>query len=196
MTTQMQPELDVDKLAQIAALASDYTSCLHDERREVALAYLFEVAELLTAQHGDDAIIAPLLDIIPYVSDPTTSPLFADRRSERSSPSEAVLARAAVAIDVWQSMGHTADGAAQAVARQLVNSRASLPTEGGDVRGWKRLLIWRDRLVSLKKPAHAWQDYVALTKEIEKMNRPEVVRRANDGSLWDIRKRAAEAKSR
>ncbi|MGD9785968.1 MAG: hypothetical protein AB7E80_08615 [Hyphomicrobiaceae bacterium] len=175
---------------RIADLAAAYESAPLEERRAAALDYLFEVAELLSIEHGDEAIIAPLLDIIPYVADPSDSPLFDDRRNERSPPSVAVLTRAAVAIDVWQSMGHTADSAAQAVARQMVNARASLPSDGGDVRGWKRLLIWRDRLLQLKRPAEAWTDYVALTREIERMPRAQVVRRAQDGTLWDIRARA------
>ena len=42
--------------------------------------------------------------------------------------------------------------AAQALARKLVLQGYELPKHGGDARGWKRLLLWRDQLVRGRMP--------------------------------------------
>ncbi len=188
--TAMTGASRADRYENLSKLAKDYRSLRPHERRDAALHYLFEIAELLTLEADADDIVAPLLDVIPFIADPAASPLFQDRRNLSSAPSEAVLARAAATIDVLMSMGHTSESAGQIVARQLVNARAGLPSEGGDVRGWKRLLIWRERLQALKKPAAGWKVYSEFTRSVEAMARPEVVRRAQDGTLWDIRRRA------
>lgn len=191
--TAMTGATRADRYATLRRLAERYRTLQPHERRDAALDYMFEVAELLTLEADGDDIIAPLLDVIPFIADPAASPLFQDRRAVASAPSEAVLARAAATVDVLMSMGHTAEGAGQIVARQIVNARAGLPNEGGDVRGWRRLLIWRERLLALKKPAAGWQVYCEFGKTIEAMPRPEAVRRAQDGTLWDIRRRCDDA---
>lgn len=185
-------DANAERLARIETLAADYVKLDPSARRDTAIAYLFEVAELLSMKVGGEAVIAPLLEIIPFVADPVRSPLFCDRRLQRSVPSDAVLARCAAAIDVLISMGRTTDIAAQTVARQMVHAHTSLPDYGGDVRGWKRLILWRERLISLKKPAEAWDVYQEMLHDIACMDRREVVRRALDGTLWDERARRAE----
>jgi hypothetical protein len=42
--------------------------------------------------------------------------------------------------------------AAQALARRLISLGHQLPQRGGDTRGWKRLLLWRDRLERQQLP--------------------------------------------
>ena len=42
--------------------------------------------------------------------------------------------------------------AAQALARRLVSLGHKLPQRGGDTRGWKRLLLWRNRLERQQLP--------------------------------------------
>jgi len=42
--------------------------------------------------------------------------------------------------------------AAQSLARKLVSLGYELPKGGGDTRGWKRLLVWRDRLERRQLP--------------------------------------------
>lgn len=182
-----------DRYAALSRLAANYPDLTPEERRGAAINYLFEVAELLTLEADGETIIAPLLDVIPFIADPEASPLFQERRSTFSAPSDAVLARACATIDVLMSAGHTAESAAQIVARQMVNARTSLPAEGGDARGWKRLLIWRERMLALKKPAAGWATYNDFVKSFEQIDRPALLRRAMDGRLWDIRRRVAEA---
>jgi hypothetical protein len=42
--------------------------------------------------------------------------------------------------------------AAQALARRLIGLGHELPKRGGDTRGWKRLLLWRDRFERQQLP--------------------------------------------
>jgi hypothetical protein len=42
---------------------------------------------------------------------------------------------------------------AQALARRLISLGHELPKRGGDTRGWKRLLLWRNRLERQQLPA-------------------------------------------
>jgi hypothetical protein len=42
--------------------------------------------------------------------------------------------------------------AAQALARRLISLGHELPRRGGDTRGWKRLLLWRNRLERQQLP--------------------------------------------
>lgn len=42
--------------------------------------------------------------------------------------------------------------AAQALARRLIGLGYELPKRGGDTRGWKRLLLWRDRFERQQLP--------------------------------------------
>jgi hypothetical protein len=42
--------------------------------------------------------------------------------------------------------------AAQALALRLVSLGHELPRRGGDTRGWKRLLLWRNRLERRQLP--------------------------------------------
>ena len=172
---------------RIAQLAAAYDCAPSELRKDILLDYLYEIAEMLAVADRSDRIVSPLLDLIPFISETTGNALFKDRRSERSPPSEAVLARAALAIDTFQSLGHSPDHAAQLVARQMIHARASLPVDGSDPRGWKRLLLWHDRLLSTRRPTQAWSSYQDAARSLAALDRTEVRRRAQNGSLWDVR---------
>ena len=96
-------------------------------------------------------------------------------------------ARASVAIDVFMMLGNSAEVSAQLVARQLINGRVRLPDEGDDVRGWKRLLVWRDRLASLKEPLEHYQLYANILREVERLPKSKIRELAVDGRLWNMR---------
>lgn len=176
-----------EQLARIAAAAQAFAAARRDMRRQAAIAYMFEIAELLTLEANGEAIIQPLLEVIPVIANPAECGPFDERRSATSEPSIAVLARASATIDVHVSMGKSADEAAQIVARQLINARSGLPGEGEDARGWKRLLYWHDRLIADKQPAEAWPIYQETGRELERMPRRDVVRAASEGRLWNGR---------
>jgi len=63
-----------------------------------------------------------------------------------------IFAVCAAFIDAQASMSVDETIAAQALARKLVIQGYDLPKHGGDTRGWKRLLLWRDQLVRGKLP--------------------------------------------
>lgn len=182
----LAPERD-DRRKRLLAAAREYARADHPHRREAAVAYLFELADIMAEVVGSDAAIEPLLDIIPFVANPMESHLIGERRSPFSPPSEAVLARAAVAIDVHVLLGASADDAAQHVARQMINARVRLPEEGYDVRGWKRLLQWRDRLVETHEPAGAFEVFAAMQREIDRLPKHKIRELASDSRLWDAR---------
>lgn len=167
--------------------ARDYALADEGKRREAAVSYLFELADIVTLDTGSEAAIAPLLDVIPFVANPGNSQLFGERRSPSSSPSGTVLARAAASIDIFTLLGYSNDDAAQQVARQLINARVRLPEEGDDVRGWKRLLSWRDRLVKERAPDDDYATYVGILRELTKLPRRTIIELANDGRLWNSR---------
>ncbi|MCB1505211.1 MAG: hypothetical protein KDJ47_09560 [Hyphomicrobiaceae bacterium] len=167
--------------------ARDYSQSDWEKRRGAAVDYLFELAEYVTMQTGSEAAIAPLLDVIPFVANPIESSLFGERRAVGTPPSDIVLARASVAIDVFMMLGNSAEVSAQLVARQLINGRVRLPDEGDDVRGWKRLLVWRDRLASLKEPLEHYQLYANILREVERLPKSKIRELAVDGRLWNMR---------
>lgn len=49
--------------------------------------------------------------------------------------------------------------AAQALARRLMRLGHEMPKRGGDTRGWKRLLLWRDRLERRQLPVAMTEVY-------------------------------------
>lgn len=57
--------------------------------------------------------------------------------------------------------------AAQRVARNLVARGVPLPAKGGDARGWKRLLIYRDRIRNNQVPEPVAETFRAETKRLK-----------------------------
>lgn len=177
-----------EDLNAIQMLARAYMELPPTERREAALTYLFEVGEILTNAAGSDDIVAPLLDIIPFIANCNERLGFEERRQSSTEPSATLLARVSIAMDALIGNGHTAEQAAQILARQLVRAGANLPSEGGDPRAWRRLLIWRERLLALKRPAEAWAAYQDQKSALASEPRSAVLAAVNDGSLWNQRR--------
>lgn len=175
------------RLIKILDLARAYSAGLSTGRREIAVEYLFEVAELLQQASGQEAILAPLLDLIPIVADPDTQAAFDERRNGQAPPSEAMLVRVAVAIDVLTDHGYLDDQAAQIIARQLVRAGVSTPETGGDARGWRRIQLWRERLLHLKTASPAWPRYLEFKTQLASQPRPAQLASALDGTLWNRR---------
>lgn len=80
-----------------------------------------EIADYLLQHRADEPAI-----------DPEASPVFA------------VAAAYIAALTTITSTDESV--AAQLLARRMVSLGYELPKRGGDTRGWKRLLLWRDRL--------------------------------------------------
>ena len=112
---------------------------------------------------------------------------FRDRR-RGTSPSPVLLARAAVVIDLLVKAGQDESEAAQTVMRRLVLAGVPAPTQGGDARGWRRLLEFRNTLVQGFGPETARLEYQAFGREIEAIPPAERVKRVLDQKLWDRRR--------
>ncbi len=175
------------RLASILDLAATYCREGRSNRRSLAIDYLLEIAELLSETTNDQKILAPLLDLIPFVAEAEARLPFEERRNSSATPSDALMVRAVTAVETLEDCGYSWEAAAQHVTRQMVRAGAALPTGGGDPRAWKRLLFWRDRLLHLRQASPAWALYEAFKLEIGLMPRETVVSAAIDGRMWNLR---------
>jgi hypothetical protein len=113
----------------------------------------------------------------------------ANRRKQRP-PSDLLLARGAAVIDLLIKVGTDEGEAAQTVMRRLVAAGVPPPKQGGDARGWKRLLEWRTALVHGHVSSEAQQEYRDFTREIDAIPADQRVRRVLDEQLWDRRRKS------
>lgn len=109
-------------------------------------------------------------------------------RRRGASPSPVLLARAAAVIDLLVKGGHDESEAAQTVMRRLVAAGVPAPAQGGDARGWRRLLEWRNTLLHGYGPEEAKLEYRAFTEELEAIPPAERIKRVFDEKLWDRRR--------
>lgn len=117
------------------------------------------------------------------------SPLDLPRdRRHNSSPSPILLARAAAVIDLLVRAGQDESEAAQSVMRRLVAAGVPPPEKGGDARGWRRLLEWRNSLLHGVGPEEARHEYRTFARELETIPPAERVKRVVDEKLWDRRR--------
>lgn len=114
----------------------------------------------------------------------------ATQRDRRHSlaPSPVLLARAAAVIDLLVKAGQDESEAAQSVMRRLVIAGVPPPEKGGDARGWRRLLEWRNSLLHGVGPEDARHEYRTFTRELEEIPPAERVQRVLDERLWDRRR--------
>jgi len=109
-------------------------------------------------------------------------------RRRGSSPSPVLLARAAAVIDLLVKGGHDESEAAQMVMRRLMAASVPAPTQGGDARGWRRLLEWRNTLLHGYGSEEAKLEYRAFAHELEAIPPAERIKRVLDERLWDRRR--------
>jgi hypothetical protein len=136
--------------------------------------------------------LQPLVDLQVRLGDmrkpkPGPSVMQRDRRHS-SAPSPVLLARAAAVIDLLVKAGQDESEAAQSVMRRLVIAGVPPPEKGGDARGWRRLLEWRNSLLHGVGPEEARHEYRTFTRELEAIPPAERVQRVLDEKLWDRRR--------
>jgi hypothetical protein len=110
-------------------------------------------------------------------------------RRKQLPPSDLLLARGAAVIDLLIKAGTDEGEAAQTVMRRLVAVGVPPPKQGGDARGWRRLLEWRTSLVHGLVSSEAQQEYRDFTREIDAIPADQRVRRVLDEQLWDRRRK-------
>jgi hypothetical protein len=156
---------------------------------------------VLLSQLGEEGVpqqdLQPLLDLenalaslkveVPAQA-PAPAPVQRNRRRQRP-PSDILLARASAVIDLLIKAGHEENEAAQLVMRKLMAAGVPPPQQGGDARGWRRLLEWRADLGHGVGSADALAEYREFTQEIEAIPANERVKRVLDEQLWDRRRK-------
>jgi hypothetical protein len=156
-----------------------------------------ECLRVVIAQLAEEGIspedLQPLADLEVYLGGPKQSersqPKMPRDRRHASAPSSALLARAAAMIDLLVKGGQDEAEAAQTVMRRLVVAGVPPPTQGGDARGWRRLLEQRNKLLHGAGPEDAKHEYQAFAAELEAIPAGERVRRVLGDRLWDRRRR-------
>jgi hypothetical protein len=113
----------------------------------------------------------------------------ANRRKQRP-PSDLLLARGAAVIDLLIKAGADESEAAQTVMRRLMAAGVPPPKQGGDARGWRRLLEWRATILQGFGSSEAQQEYRDFSREIEAIPADQRVRRVLDEQLWDRRRKS------
>lgn len=110
-------------------------------------------------------------------------------RRKGGAPSDILLARVAVVIDLLIKAGYEDSAAAQTLMRRLLAAGVAPPRSGGDARGWKRLLEWRaDFAYGLASDA-AKTEYAEFTRLLETIPAAERVKCVLDQQLWDRRRK-------
>ena len=107
---------------------------------------------------GNAADAATLGDLIAFLHSPQAAKALADERDHRP-----IYAVAAAYIEVLSTVSDES-AAAQTLARKLIGLGYELPKQGGDTRGWKRLLLWRDNLARGLIPADLREVYERAVK--------------------------------
>ncbi|MEZ5829514.1 MAG: hypothetical protein R3D01_14560 [Hyphomicrobiales bacterium] len=157
------------------------------------------IAELAADGVSQDDL-KPLVDLEAHLGgvmeqgqdQPATHEQVADpsrNRRRGTSPSFALLARVAAVIDLLVKAGYDENEAAQTVMRRMVIAGVPPPQRGGDARGWRRLLEWRNSLLQGVGPEEAKLEYQAFSREIEDIPANERVKRVLDDRLWDRRRK-------
>jgi len=92
-------------------------------------------------------------------------------------------------IDLRIKTGHDESESAQIVMRRLVAAGVPPPQKGGDARGWRRLLEWRNEISQGFGSQEAQLEYRDFTREIDAIPANERVQRVLDEQLWDRRRK-------
>jgi hypothetical protein len=103
-------------------------------------------------------------------------------------PSDEMLARISAVIDLLVKAGTEEADAAQMLMRKMIGAGMAPPRQGGDARGWKRLLFWRANLTYGMASDAAKAEYRAFTAEIDTIPANERLKRVLDEHLWERRR--------
>jgi hypothetical protein len=123
-----------------------------DERLSHFQSCLTRVKQTLE-EDGNTGDAATLGELLAFLHSPQAATALADERDHRP-----IYAVATAYIDVLSTMSDES-AAAQTLARKLIALGYDLPKQGGDTRGWKRLLLWRDNLARGLMPADMRETY-------------------------------------
>jgi hypothetical protein len=168
-----------------------------DESKEGKLAFAAKCLKVVIAHLAEEGVpqadLDPLIQLEAHLKAAATpdqsispSPSRRDRRRS-ASPSLEILARASALIDLLVRGGYEENEAAQTIMRRLIASGVPAPAKGGDARGWKRLLEFRNDMLHGIGPPEAVHEYKLFTSEIEKIPPSQRLQRVFEERLWDRR---------
>ena len=149
----------------------------------------------VVAQLGEEGVpkedLQPLSDLEARVRQfmAQTQGAGAANRRKQLPPSDLLLARGAAVIDLLIKAGADESEAAQTVMRRLMAAGVPPPKQGGDARGWRRLLERRTSLLQGLGSSEAQREYQDFTREIDAIPADERVRKVLDEQLWDRRRK-------
>jgi hypothetical protein len=178
-----------------AALKALRRAEAHDAKGEDKIALGVKCLRAVVAQLTEEGIpqedLQPLIDLeqVLHRLKARTQGEVANRRKGRP-PSDSLLARASAVIDLLIKAGHDESEAAQMVMRRLMAVGVPPPEKGGDARGWRRLLEYRNELSRGFGSKEAQLEYQDFTREIDAIPAQDRVRRVLDEQLWDRRRKA------
>lgn len=112
-----------------------------------------------------------------------------DRR-RKAVPSNTLLARSAVLIDLLVKDGQGEERAAQTVMRHLLLAGVPAPERGGNSRGWRRLREFCNTLHQGNGPEDACVEYEAFGRKVDEIPAGRRVDEALTERLWDRRRQA------
>ena len=178
--------------AALKALRQTHGYCAQSEDKTLLGAKcLHVIIAQLTEEGVPQEDLQPLLDLeanLRQLMAQTQGECIANRRKRRP-PSESLLARGAAVIDLLIKAGHDESEASQIVMRRLVAAGVLPPQQGGDARGWKRLLEWWTKLSHGLVSDEAQLEYRDFGREIDAIPANERVKRVLDDQLWDRRRK-------
>ena len=181
----------VDRIG--AALRALRRTHVPEVDREDAISLGAKCLRVIIAQLADEGV--PPEDLQPLVALEASLVQFmaqtsgegaANRRKQRP-PSEILHARGAAVIDLLVKAGSDEGEAAQLVMRRLMTAGVPPPKQGGDARGWRRLLEWRTALGHGLVSGEALLEYQDFSRQVEAIPANERVKRVLDDHLWDRR---------
>jgi hypothetical protein len=149
----------------------------------------------VVAQLGEEGVpkedLQPLSDLEARVRKfmAQTKGQGAANRRKQLPPSDLLLARGAAVIDLLIKAGADEGEAAQTVMRRLMAAGVPPPKQGGDARGWRRLLERRTALLQGFGSSEAQREYQDFTRETDAIPADERVRKVLDEQLWDRRRK-------
>jgi hypothetical protein len=189
------PSPSVDRLgAALKALREAYAGAL-DTSDKTALGE--KCLHVLIAQLAQDGVpqedLQPLIDLETSIEALKAQVGQAQaqgslNRRKRKPPSDILLARLAVVIDLLIKAGYDDAEAAQLLTRRMLAAGVPPPEKGGDARGWRRLLEWRENLSHGIGSRDAKDEYRDFTRDIEAIPPSERLQRVLDERLWDRRR--------
>jgi hypothetical protein len=177
-----------------AALKALQRTHTRSGEREDSLSLGAKCLHAVIAQLAEDGVpqedLQPLIELEAHIRQTLAqSPGAAGDRRKGRPPSDRLLARGAAVIDLLIKAGSEEGEAAQIVMRRLMTAGVPPPQQGGDARGWRRLLEWRAALVQGLGSHEAQEEYQEFGREIEAIPANERVRRVLDERLWDRRRK-------